>query len=154
MEVWGINNTKRRRHFLAQVAHESGGLVHVREIWGPTKAQRRYEGRRDLGNIYPGDGRKYPGRGPIQLTGRANARNFTKAIRAVIPTAPDFEVNPELLELPGWGALAAGWFWNSHGLNFIADRGDVKACSRVVNGGYNGLEDRKRYFEKLSKVID
>src|SRR4051812_35649614 len=72
MAAYDVNTPKRAAMFLAQVSHESGRFQWVRELWGPTPAQTRYEGRADLGNLRPGDGRRYLGRGPIQVTGRSN----------------------------------------------------------------------------------
>ncbi|ULH18273.1 hypothetical protein MF271_22685 (plasmid) [Deinococcus sp. KNUC1210] len=71
----GIDMPPRLSHFLAQVTHESGGFRWMVEIWGPTPAQIRYEGRLDLENTEPGDGFRYRGRGPMMLTGRGNFRN-------------------------------------------------------------------------------
>lgn len=79
--VFGIDTPQRQAAFLAQIAHESGSFRYVREIWGPTAAQQRYEGRADLGNTEPGDGKRYLGRGLIQLTGRANARQARDALQ-------------------------------------------------------------------------
>src|SRR5690606_26808719 len=77
---FGIVTALQKAHFLAQVAHESAGFTRTREIWGPTTAQRRYEGRIDLGNVFPGDGSKYRGRGLIQITGRANYGQYSRAM--------------------------------------------------------------------------
>lgn len=153
MALYEIDNRNRIAAFLAQVAHESGRFRYVREIWGPTRAQLRYEGRRDLGNVHPGDGHRYMGRGPIQITGRANYRAATTGIRAVMPDAPDFEARPELLELPRWGALAAGWFWDSRELNTLADQQAITAITRRINGGVNGLAERKRFWRALLAVL-
>jgi putative chitinase len=135
---WRIDTPARQAAWLAQIGHESGHLVWVREIWGPTAAQKRYEGRVDLGNVVAGDGYRYLGRGPIQITGRANYRAAAKAI----PGAPDFEANPELLEAPRWGCQAAGWYWASRNLNALADVGDFERITRKINGGLNGQAER------------
>lgn len=153
MVLWGITERLDIACFLAQVGHESGRLKYTREIWGPTRAQRRYEGRKDLGNTQPGDGKRFLGRGPIQLTGRANARKATIWVRKVVPDAPDFEAKPELLELPRWGALAAGAFWAWNDLSKHGQRGSILRTTRIVNGGYNGLADRKRIFNALLRVL-
>ena len=122
-------------------------------IWGPTRAQRRYERRRDLGNTQPGDGKRYMGRGPIQITGRSNYRQVTQWVREVAPDAPDCEAQPELLELPRWGSLAAGGFWVKNRINALAKDGKfTKACIRV-NGGLKGIIDRRRYYARLLKVL-
>ena len=80
-----LNELPVLAQFLAQVMHESGGLRYVREIWGPTKAQARYEGRKDLGNTQPGDGKRFMGRDVIQVTGRANHRALTERPDQVLP---------------------------------------------------------------------
>lgn len=153
MNLWGIKERLDVACFLAQVGHESGRLKYSKEIWGNTKAQRKYEGRKDLGNIHPGDGKRFMGRGPIQITGRANYRKVTQWIRKVVPDAPDFEANPHLLELPRWGSLAAGAFWKWNNLSELGRLGAITKTTRIVNGGYNGLADRKALFNKLLTVL-
>jgi putative chitinase len=153
MRVWGITERLDVAAFLANVAHESGGLVHTREIWGPTKAQRRYEGRRDLGNIYPGDGKRFMAHGPIGITGRDNHREATKWVREVVSDAPDFEAHPELLELPRWGSLAAAGFWIKKKINLLAKAGKFTRSCIKVNGGLNGIADRRRYYRRLLQVL-
>ncbi len=135
MERFGIDTAVRQAAFLANVGHESGRLVYAREIWGPTEAQLRYEGRRDLGNLRPGDGRKYLGRGLIQVTGRANYLAARDGMRKVIDKVPDFEVSPELMELPKWAAGSACWYWASRGLNAVADSGDFDGVCDIINRG-------------------
>jgi putative chitinase len=125
----------------------------VREIWGPTPAQTRYEGRRDLGNVHPGDGYRYRGRGLIQTTGRANYAATTLGLRKVAPDAPDFELKPEALEAPRWAALSAAWFWASKGLNELADAGDYMRITRRINGGTNGYEDRLALWEQAKAAL-
>jgi putative chitinase len=130
--VTGITNAKRQAAFLAQVGHESGGLHWLVELWGPTATQLRYETRYDLGNVAPGDGYKYRGRGLIQLTGRENYRKGGQALGV------DLINNPELLGEPGLACRSAGWYWKSHGCNELADAGDFEAVTRRINGGLNG----------------
>lgn len=153
MVLWGITERLDVACFLAQVGHESGRLKYAKEIWGNTRAQRKYEGRKDLGNTKPGDGKRFMGHGPIQITGRANHRKATAWIRKVVPTAPDFEANPDLLTLPRWGSLAAGAFWAWNNLSALGRLGAITKTTRVVNGGYNGLADRKAIFQRLLKVL-
>jgi putative chitinase len=136
MALYDISTPARQAAFLAQVGHESGRLVYVKELWGPTDAQKRYEGRIDLGNTQTGDGFKYRGRGLIQVTGRAN---YSMAADALNEPLTD---HPEVLEQPDIAALSAAWFWNSHGLNQLADTGQFETITRRINGGINGLADR------------
>ncbi len=145
---------ERLAHFLGQIGHESGRLRHTRELWGPTAAQLRYEGREDLGNTQPGDGHRYLGRGLLQVTGRANYRAVTRRLwrvaaspegyRAGITSAPDFERNPVDLEGPRWASLSAAAWWADHGCNELADAGNVAELTSRINGGQNGLADRER----------
>ena len=147
-----INTPLRVGHFLAQLYHESVLLKYRQEIWGPTPAQRRYEGRRDLGNTQKGDGYLFRGRGPIQLTGRANYTAFNVWLKAKGYNA-DVVRNPNLVAMLDYGTLAATWFWERNKLNRYADGGDdvrdVRAVTRVINGGYNGIADRINYFVKV-----
>jgi len=142
MGMFAIDTPARQAAFLAQIAHESGQLAHVREIWGPLPSQLRYEGRADLGNTQKGDGLRYRGRGLIQTTGRANYRSTYDGLRKLVPNVPDFEMEPEKLEHPRWAALSAGWYWSARGLNALADAGDFDRITRRINGGINGLQDR------------
>lgn len=153
MGVFAITTPQRIAAFLPQIGHESGRLVYVREIWGPTPAQLRYEGRKDLGNLRPGDGRKYLGRGLIQLTGHGNAIAARDGMAAYLPNVPDFEQSPELLELPRWAAYSAGWFWATHGCNELADAGDFMSITRRINGGTNGYEERCALWESAKAAL-
>lgn len=119
----------------------------MREIWGPTPAQLRYQGRADLGNLRPGDGRKYMGRGLIQITGHSNYMSVRDGLRIYLPNVPDFEQSPELLEVPVWAAHSAGWFWAVRGLNELADSGAFMSITRRINGGTNGYDDRLALWE-------
>jgi putative chitinase len=151
LEHYGINTPLRLAHFCAQIGHESGSLRWVREIWGPTPAQQRYEGRQDLGNTEPGDGRRYMGRGLIQTTGRANYRSVTRRLRD--RGAPDFEQHPEQLETPKWAAWSACDYWAMRTINAHADADDLLRVTRLVNGGTNGLEDRRRRLAAAKAVL-
>lgn len=155
MSLYGINTKARIAAFLAQVGHESGRLRYVQEIWGPTPTQRRYEGRRDLGNVYPGDGSRFRGHGLIQVTGRANHRRATQRLRARFPTlgVPDFEAEPTKLTLPRWAALSAADFWDSIGGNSLADAGKFETLTRKINGGLNGYKDRLNLLASMRKAL-
>lgn len=138
-----INTEMRVAQFLAQIACESIQLTYTAEI----ASGIRYEGRADLGNTQPGDGPKFKGRGLIMITGRANYAACAAALG--LPLLD----HPELLELPTHAARSSGWFWSTHGLNAIADTGDVRAVTRRVNGGYNNLSDRIIFFDRARKAI-
>ena len=153
MKTYHITTPLRRAHFLAQVAHESGGLRFSEELWGPTAAQRRYEGRADLGNDQPGDGFRFRGRGLIQLTGRANYRAYTRHRHDLGDAEADLEAHPDLVGQPPLAADVAGWFWDNRKINDAADRDDVEAVTRKINGGLNGLEDRKRYLRLAKEAL-
>lgn len=144
----GIDTPLRLCHFMAQCAHESAHFGTTREF----ASGAAYEGRRDLGNTQPGDGKRYRGRGIIQTTGRLNYREATADIRHQVPGAPDFEQNPEALEQFPWALLSAISYWRRRGINSRADRDDIRAVTRAVNGGLNGFEDRKRYLA-IAKAI-
>ena len=147
---FGIDNDDRMAAFLAQVGHESGGLHWLVEIWGPTEAQRRYEGREDLGNTEPGDGPRFKGRGLIQITGRSNYGRCSQALYGEMQHLID---HPEILELPDPAARSAGWFWLAHHLNEPADQGAFERITRIINGGTNGLMERVAYHERAQRVL-
>jgi putative chitinase len=144
---FNINTKLRMAHFLAQVMHESGGFRWLRELWGPTDAQLGYEGREDLGNERSGDGKRFMGRGLIQLTGRANYQAFSDALNV------DFVAEPELIETSPYAVLAAGWFWDTRNLNVLADEDGIRRITRRINGGLNGLEERVRYLDRAKLVL-
>jgi len=131
-----INTPLRLAAFMATVGVESGRLVYVREIWGPTLAQQGYEGRHDLGNTQPGDGKRFMGRGLIQVTGRSNYSACGKALGLYLIA------HPELLEQPTNAALSAGWFWDRHDLNKLADAGNFSGVTKAVNGGLTAYSER------------
>ena len=151
MQAHGIDNLLRTAAFVAQLAHESGELQFMEEIWGPTAAQKRYEPPGDLakrlGNTQPGDGKRFKGRGPIQVTGRANYKRYGDLLGL------DLLANPELAATPETGFAIAGLFWERNGLNALADAGDFKGITRRINGGQNGAAERERYFERAKAVL-
>ena len=147
MNRYQIVGTKRIAAFLAQIGHESGQLKYVKEIWGPTKAQAKYEGRVDLGNTVEGDGSKYRGRGLIQITGRANYTECGEALGL------DLIRQPELLEKPQHACMSAAWFWASRGLNTLADAGNFSKITSRINGGQNGAADRQALYARALKVL-
>jgi putative chitinase len=137
----------RRSHFLAQVGHESGELRYTEEI----ASGKAYEGRKDLGNTQPGDGPKFKGRGLIQLTGRANYVAFGRSIAADLT---DGTACCRVAEDPAMAVQAAIWFWQTHGLNALADKDDLLAITRKVNGGTNGLDDRRRILDRAKWFLE
>ena len=143
MVEFGINTPARQASFLAQLAHESGQLVYVREL----ASGAAYEGRKDLGNTQPGDGSRFRGRGLIQVTGRTNYAACGKALGL------DLLTQPALLEQTVNACRSAGWFWQSRGLNALADAGDQVAVTKRINGGTNGLAERLAYFKVAQKVL-
>lgn len=147
MREFSIDTPTRQAAFLAQILHESGMLRYVKEIWGPTPAQGRYEGRLDLGNTQPGDGFRFRGRGLIQITGRTNYEAVNKALGG------DLVRFPGSLEAPLMAARSAAWWWKEHGLNELADQGLTEKISRRINGGTNGLAERIALYEKTSEVL-
>lgn len=144
---YDITTKARLVHFLAQAAHESGGFKYVRELWGPTPAQVKYEGRVDLGNTTKGDGKRFMGRGIFQLTGRANYRLYGQKLGLPL------ETTPSLAEQPKNSLLIALEYWKTKGLNQYADRDDIRTITKKINGGYNGLADREEYLKKAKAAI-
>ncbi|MBM9593295.1 peptidoglycan-binding protein [Roseitranquillus sediminis] len=143
-----IDNELRLAHFMAQLAHESAHFRRTLEF----ASGAAYEGRRDLGNLQKGDGTRYRGRGLIQTTGRANYREAAADIREIDAKAPDFEAEPDELERFPWALLSAVSYWRRRNINRHADRDDVVAVTRAINGGTNGLDDRKRYLRRTKRL--
>ena len=138
-----INTKLRIAAFIAELGHESGQLRYMEEIADGSA----YEGRKDLGNDKAGDGKKYKGRGPIQLTGKNNYRKFGKSINI------DLVSNPYLVATPEYGFRAAVWFWTTHNLNELADNGEFDKITRIINGGTNGQQDRRDLYKKALEVL-
>ncbi|MCA8878808.1 MAG: M15 family metallopeptidase [Rhodobacteraceae bacterium] len=131
-----IDTALRQAHFLAQIGHESGELRFSEEI----ASGSAYEGRTDLGNVEHGDGARFKGRGLIQLTGRYNYTKFGAALgREEEILADPAVVATDLALCVG----AAGWYWDGHGLNALADDDDIRGITRRINGGYNGIAHRQ-----------
>jgi putative chitinase len=154
MTEFAIDRPAREAAFVAQLAHESGQFQFMEEIWGPTDQQRRYEPPGELatrlGNIEPGDGKRYKGRGPIQITGRANYERFGGLLNV------DLVSEPERAAVPDVAFRIAGLFWMKKGLNELADRATSDAyreITRRINGGFNGLKDRERFYEAGRLVL-
>jgi predicted chitinase len=143
MQEAQINTKLRAAAFIAQLAHESGEMRYMEEL----ASGKAYEGRVDLGNTQPGDGPRYKGRGPIQVTGRTN---YEKAGAAL---GLDLVGHPEQVATYDVGFRTACWFWTSHHLNDLADKGDIVTISKRINGGTNGLEQRKAYYAKALSVL-
>lgn len=157
LERFEINTSRRQAAFLAQIGHESGDLRYWQELWGPTAQQKRYEPpgtlATRLGNTERGDGKRFRGRGPIQLTGRANYRSFGELLGA------NFEASPDLVATPEWGFLVAGQFWHEMGGNGLADETEGNGIevfaqiTRRINGGLTGLDDRMRRWQLAKRVL-
>jgi putative chitinase len=131
--------------FIAQLLHESAGFQFVKEIWGPTRWQKLYEGHKGLGNTRPGDGRFFSGRGLIQLTGRANYQLFANWVGDQL-----IMIHPEIVERPRYAVESAIWFWKKNKLKRFSDANDIVGCTRVVNGKKMlGLEERTHFYESL-----
>src|ERR1019366_756259 len=135
LDKFGISQPHRLAHFLAQCGEESDHFHTLTEY----ASGSAYEGRADLGNTQAGDGARFRGRGLIEETGRYNARSFTVWIQGIIPNAPDFEAQPQLLATFPWALYSAVWYWTSHNLNVLADANNIIEITHKVNGGLNGL---------------
>ena len=171
-DKYGMNTPIRQASFIGQCQHESNNFKTLEEnlhysaaglmrVWpsrfpsadvanqyanNPEKiANKVYAGR--MGNTEEGDGWAYHGRGLIQLTGRDNYKNCGDALGLALIT------NPELLSMPKGAALSAGWFWNKHGLNELADAKDFETMTKRINGGTLGLDDRIAKINKALEVL-
>lgn len=147
-------------HYLCQIMHESGSFKWDREIWGPTPAQKRYEGRKDLGNTQKGDGKKFMGHTGIQITGRTNTTKFWKWCVRTFPNlkVPNFVEHPELMNMDPWEGLGPIWYWmegNPKGkpLTPYALQNNITMITKLINGGKNGLEDRIDYYGRCALIL-
>lgn len=143
LDSYEINTKLRIAHFMAQVTHECAGFRTTEEF----ASGAAYEGREDLGNIEPGDGRRYKGRGLIQLTGRYNYRKYGDVLNLPL------EENPELAAEAVTSLVVACEYWKMNRINFAADRDDLIKVTKLVNGGRNGLEDRRKYLQKSKTAL-
>ncbi len=145
-----VNTFERICAFLAQVGHESGELEYSEEI----ASGEAYEGRVKLGNTQKGDGKKYKGRGLIQVTGRANYTAFDKWVTDV-PMGTDFVEQPELLKEPQYAVLSAFWYWDVNNLNRYCSlkEEDFKKLTKAINGGLNGYDDRYKLWQRAKEVL-
>jgi putative chitinase len=167
IEEFDINTPKRLSMFLAQIGHESGGLTRLHEnlnYKAPRLSQifpkyfrdvdpedyandpeaianRVYCNRMGNGDEDSGDGYRFRGRGAIQLTGRSNYTACGEDLEV------DLIDNPEYLETPEGAIRSAAWFWDKNNLNDWADKGDIVTCTKKINGGTIGLDDRKEHYE-------
>lgn len=161
-EAAGLLQPQRLYIYLGELMHESGTFRYDKEIWGPTAAQKKYEGRKDLGNTKKGDGKKFIGRTAIQITGRLNTTKFWKWCQAKAPLTglepPDFTENPDLLNTDPWEGVGPIWYWDEgnpkkESLNRYADVGNVYMVTQLINGGQNGASDRWANIIRAGLVI-
>jgi putative chitinase len=173
-EKYGIDTPKRQAAFIGQCMHESGGFKLLEEnlnysakalmaTWpsrftseemanqyarNPEKiANKVYGGRMGNADESSGEGWKYRGRGIKQLTGKENYQRCGEALSV------DLVENPELLLEPKYAALSAGWFWNKHNLNDLADKADIETMTKRINGGLLGLDARKAAIAKAESIL-
>lgn len=149
---FGLNTRDRIIHYLAQVFHESGSLRYVEEL----SSGAQYEGRKDLGNTQKGDGKRFKGRGFIQLTGRKNYQDFYNDEWC----SDNIVAYPNLVSNFPLNQMVSMWFWDRNNLNDLADLDNgtngediVKKITRKVNGGYNGLDERVKFYQKFKKIF-
>ena len=149
---FGLNTRDRIIHYLAQVFHESGSLRYVEEL----ASGAQYEGRKDLGNTQKGDGKRFKGRGFIQLTGRKNYQDFYNDGWC----SDNIIAYPDLVTRYPLDQMVSMWFWDRNNLNDLADLDNgangeeiVKRITKKVNGGYNGLSERAKFYNLFKKTI-
>ncbi len=143
MDKFGILDPACVAMFLAQIGHESGQLRFTEEL----ASGHAYEMRLDLGNVRPGDGPRFKGRGLIQITGRSNYEKLSKDLYGDLRLLE----TPELLAEVEPACDSAGWFWRSRHLNQLCS--DIRGCTRKINGGYNGLDDRNQLWIAAKSVL-
>lgn len=153
LEKYKINTRARVAAFIAQAGHESGSLQYVRELGGDQYLSKYDTGKlaEQLGNTpaKDGDGQLYRGRGLFQITGRANYRACSLALFG----DERLLKSPEILEQPHYAADSAGWFWTTKRLNALADAGNFVGITRRINGGLNGLVERRTFYDRALAVL-
>ena len=151
MDKYEINTPNRRRHFIAQLAHESNQFNSCREKYNGTPQEyfKKYDGRKDLGNSFAGDGLKFFGRGLIQITGR-----FNYSCASIDIFKNDTLISkPEQVEQPALAVEVSCWFWKTKHLNSLADADEIKAITMKINGGLNGFNERVLFYKQAIKYI-
>lgn len=152
MVEFDINTPVRQAAYLAQLGHESGGLQWFHELWGPTAAQLAYEPPSDsatrLGNKLTGDGKRFAGRGPIQITGRYNYWLIGNVMGL------DLINNPELLDDISNACRSSGAFWKFKRCNNFADLNDFLGLTKRINGGVNGFSDRQLRWSRAKLALN
>ena len=170
-----IDNEKRIAAFLAQTSHESMNYTRVIENlnyrWTSLRsvfpkyfpndslakkyahdqraiANRVYANRMGNGPESSGDGWRYKGRGLIQLTGKYNYKKFGDSLGISLSEVPDF------LETFDGAVISACWYWENKDLNYYADNDDIKSITKLINGGYIGLEDRIRKYSNILEILE
>lgn len=140
----GCTNTNRAAMWCAQLGHETSGLRYQNEI----ASGSAYEDRKDLGNTQAGDGPRFKGHGWIQVTGRGNHAAVSKWAHdhGLAPTPTYFVDHPAELGSDTYTGLGAVWYWTvaRPKINSQCDATDLEAVTRAINGGTNGLDDRRR----------
>lgn len=143
LEGYGIASRLRIAHFLGQTCEESAGFRTTEEF----ASGEAYEGRKDLGNVRKGDGPLFKGRGLLQLTGRANYREYGEALGV------DLEHHPEMAGEPVLSLRIACEYWKRRRINDACDRDDIIAVTRLINGGTNGLSERRLYTARAKTAV-
>jgi len=173
MDEFGISSAREQAMFLAQCGHESGGFSVVQEnlnykaeglgrifpkyfrdvdpndyAHNPEKiANRVYANRMGNDDEDSGDGYRYRGRGLIQLTGKDNYNACGATLKI------DLHSDPDYLETAEGAARSAAWFWSHNGLNRFADADDIVGCTKRVNGGTIGLEERTKFYQAAKSIL-
>ena len=154
MRAAGVTTPARAAMFVAQIGHETGGLLWLEEL----ASGRAYEGRADLGNTRPGDGPRFKGRGAIMVTGRANYANLSAWAhgRGLVPTRTYFVDRPGELSSDRYYMTGAIWYWTvaRPQLNSLSDARDLEGATRAINGGLNGLADRRERYSVACSLED
>jgi putative chitinase len=143
LEEYEIATRLRIAHFLAQTCHESAGFSTTEEF----ATGGAYEGRSDLGNVKPGDGRRYKGRGLLQLTGRANYAKLGAKLGV------NLEEDPEQAAEPKLSLRIACEYWKQRNINRFCDEDDLIRVTKLINGGLNGLDQRRAFTTKAKTAI-
>jgi hypothetical protein len=150
LEAFHQRNILNRPTLIAAIATigvETGGFRPIHEWGGNAYFTEMYENREDLGNIYPGDGARYHGRGFVQITGRANYRDYGQKLGCPLEDDPDLALDPTI------AAEILALYFDDRAVHIAAQKNDWEQVRRAVNGGLNGWDEFINFVKRSQTML-